>query len=351
MNRYRRLIAHALCNRFQSYKATETALDMDQIRSNFVTVSESLDQMGLLNDLEYYQKLVEHIRSVPQCEVRPLKDLYQPLAEDHFALTLRHDMDMDLFSSINTSRVLYNAGLKGTFYVQHTAAYYGEFVDRQFNRNNNVVEYLLAIQNQFRCELGLHTDGLWVYQQWGLDGAQAVCAELAWLRSHGIHVSGTAAHNSAPLYGAENFELFEGRAVLNRYILFKNKRRIPLQLLSESDLALEYEANYAETGKSRFSKEMVRYLGSLPADSVRNESWMRTYAFDNPYCQWGHDYNIWLLGKDRWLICGHPDREAVFKWNVTLNDVANFLRQIPAGMHVVCHVHPIYVNRYSGKAL
>lgn len=345
MNSLGRFIAHAQCNRFRSYKTSKMAFDMDQIRSSFGAVSETLDRMGLLNNLAYYRKFIEFIKSIPQCEVRQLKDLHWPLDGDHFALALRHDMDMDLFSSVNTSQVLHNAGVRGTFYVQHTAPYYGEFVDRQFTRNTNIIEYLLAIQNSFQCELGLHTDGLWVYQQWGLNGAQAVSSELDWLRSHGIQIFGTSAHNSAPLYGAENFELFEGRAVLNRYILIKNKKRIPLQSLNEDDLALKYEANYADVGKSSHSMDMVKYLNFLPADAIRNEVWMRTYAFDNPYCRWGHDYNLWLIGKDRWLICGHPDRDTVFKWNVTFEDVVNFLKQISTGMHVVCHIHPIYVSR------
>lgn len=345
MSKLGRFIAHALCDHFRSYKTHETAFDMDQIRSNFAAVSETLDQMALLNDLEYYEKFIEFVKSVSRCEARPLQDLYQPLDEDRFALALRHDMDMDLFSSVDVSRILYNAGLKGTFYVQHTAVYYGEFADRRFNRNTNIIDYLLSIQNDFQCELGLHTDGLWVYQQWGLDGAQALRSELAWLRSHGIRISGTAAHNSAPLYGAENFELFEDRAVLNRYVLVKDGQKIPLQTLDESDLALEYEANYPEVGNSRQSAEMAEYLGTLPPDALRNESWMRAYAFDNPYCRWGHDYNLWLIGKDRWLICGHPDRDAVFKWNVTFDDLVNFIRQVSTGAHVICHIHPVYVSQ------
>jgi len=92
--------------------------------------------------------------------------------------------------------------------------------------------------------------------------------------------------------------------------------------------------------------KMVKYLRSLPADALRNESWMRAYAFDNPYCQWGHDYNLWLIGKDRWLICGHPDRDAVFIWNVKFDDLVNFIRQVSSGAHVICHVHPIYVGQY-----
>jgi hypothetical protein len=129
-------------------------------------------------------------------------------------------------------------------------------------------------------------------------------------------------------------------------MLVKGKRRIPLQSLNEAELALEYEANYPEVGKSHRSVEMAKYLDFLPADAIRNESWMKSYAFDNPYCRWGHDYNLWLVGKDRWLICGHPERDTVFKWNVTFDDVTIFLRQVSPGRHVICHIHPVYVSRY-----
>ncbi len=219
MNKLRRRIAYTFCDKFRPYRTGEKAFDMEQMRTEFVPVGESLDKSGLRNNIEYYKKFIAFIGSVPRCEVRPLKDLYQPLEDDRFTLALRHDMDMDLFSSLDTSRILFNAGLRGTFYIQHTAGYYGEFTDGRFSRNTNMIEHLLSVQNDFQCELGLHTDGLWVYQQCGLDGAQAIRSELAWLRSHGIRIFGTAAHNSAPLYGAENFEIFEGRAVLNRYSL------------------------------------------------------------------------------------------------------------------------------------
>ena len=59
----------------------------------------------------------------------------------------------------------------------------------------------------------------------------------------------------------------------------------------------------------------------------------------------GNDYNLWLIGKDRWLVCGHPDRDAVFKWNVMFDAPANFVRQAPTGAHVICHIHPVYVSQ------
>ncbi len=69
--------------------------------------------------------------------------------------------------------------------------------------------------------------------------------ELRWLRSLGVVVRGTLAHNSAPVYGAENFEIFEGRVLWEREVRCENGRILPLGKLSEKKLDLSYEGAFA----------------------------------------------------------------------------------------------------------
>ena len=63
------------------------------------------------------------------------------------------------------------------------------------------------------CEIGLHIDPYKLYLDDGIDGAAALTTELAWLRSEGLRIAGTSAHNCVPVYGVENFEVFRGHEI------------------------------------------------------------------------------------------------------------------------------------------
>jgi len=302
-----------------------------------------VSQLGLTNPFGYYRQIVEWLAGLKRCAIRPMSDFRAPVPHGHVSISLRHDMDTEPYSSVEVARELHAAGLSGSFYVLHTADYYGQWIDDVFRRTTEIAPMLRQIQDDFRCEVGLHNDGLWVYEKSGADGSRAVTEELAWLRSEGLNIVGTAAHNSAPVYGAENFELFRGRAALNRSHINVDGRTIPLQTLDESALGLAYEANFPKPAK-RKQPGLERYLSDFPDDAVRNRKWMRTYLVDNPHCAWGAHYNLWLIGRDRWVIAGRRRLRNLFAWNATLNDVKKFVGRVPGGRRIVLHIHPVYID-------
>ena len=337
-------------DKFKTYKPSESSFDMGELQAKYDQITQTSDASGLINDLEYYRKLLKAITSNPRCDIRKMKDLKAPIQDGKIALGLRHDIDQNFAAATRASKLLHEFGISGSFYVLHTAFYYGTLEGRIFNRNQNIIPHLLSMQDQDGNEIGLHTDGLWVYQQWGLDGAHAVKSELKWLRSHNLNIFGTAAHGSAPVYGAENYEIFKGRAVFDRKLLVRNEQIIPLQVLDEERLELVYEANYPKINKIRKSLSLSRYLSSVPNDAVRNEEWMNTYLLNNPYCRWGVDYAIWLLAKDKWVISATnglkptKDNKPIYIWNANLSEVIQFINQIPDGKSCVMCVHPVYIS-------
>ena len=325
---------------FAPYEAETGGGIMYPLRHDAKTL---VGQLGLTNSFDYYRRFVEWLAAARACDVRRMRDLMTPAHDNRAVVGLRHDMDTEPYSSVEVARALNAAGLTGSFYVLHTANYYGTWTDGVFRRTDEIAPMLRQIQDDFDCEVGLHNDALWVYQQNGVDGAQAVTAELAWLRSEGLAISGTAAHNSAPLYGAENFEVWRGRAAFNRRTLAFEDRLIPLQSLDEGALGLEYEANYP-TPARRDSPRLREYLAGSPADAVRNREWMRTYLLENPHTRWGAHYNIWLIGADRWVIAGRRWFRSQFVWDATLLDVQRFLERLTPPCRVVLHIHPVYVD-------
>jgi len=160
---------------------------------------------------------------------------------------LRHDVDVDIRAALEIARVEAEFGIPATFYILHTAPYYGSFSGGVFRRNEAMIHVYREIQN-LGHEIALHTDPLNLYINYDIDGAQAIREELKWLRDNGIEIRGTVAHNSSSEYGVENFAIFKGRQLRfgepggpEGYV-FQNKK-IPLQVLDEEELGLEYEGN------------------------------------------------------------------------------------------------------------
>lgn len=303
---------------------------------------DTIRRLGLVNPPAYYLDLLAWLRSDARLDVRPLRAaLLEPPDPARVLVSLRHDMDTEPYSSVEAARALHAAGLPGSFYVLHTAEYYGQWHDGSFRRSSEIAPMLRAMQDDYGCEIGLHTDGLWVYQRWRADGAQAIATELAWLRDEGLRITGTAAHNSAPLYGAENFEIFRGRSV-RRWCSAGDGIETPLQRLDERALGLEYEANAPEL--ERPPAALDDWIMMAAADPVRDPRWMRTYLLEHPICSWGADYNLWLIGCDRWAIGGHRRRDPLFTWNASLADVVAFVASVRPASRLVFHVHPLYID-------
>jgi hypothetical protein len=120
-------------------------------------------------------------------------------------------------------------------------------------------------------------------------------------------------------------------------------RMIPLQTLDEAQLGLAYEANFPQPTR-RHSARLKRYLSGLPEDAVRNRAWMRTYLIDNPHSRWGLEYNVWLIGDDRWVISGRHGWRSTFVWDARLADVQAFLVRVRPHRRVVFHIHPVYID-------
>jgi hypothetical protein len=330
---------------FRPYTADNGGAVMYPLRHDAKTL---VRQLGLTNPYDYYRRFVAWLRERERERfvVRPLRCLMAPAPRDVVVVGLRHDMDTEPYSSVDVAHALRDVGLSGSFYVLHTADYYGQWIDGVFRRTDEIAPMLREIQDDCSCEVGLHNDAMWAYQQWDVDGAQAVTEELAWLRSEQIRVVGTAAHNSAPIYGAENFEIFRGRAAMNRTALPFQGRLIPLQTLDEAGLGLSYEANFA-TPTWRGGYRLRQYVSGLPDDAVRDPKWMRTYLVDNPHSRWGADYNIWLVGEDRWVIAGRRWWRSEFVWDAKLPDVMAFIDGVSGPRRVIVHIHPIYIEPHD----
>ncbi len=220
------------------------------------TITGNLDKI-VVNPLFNYQTFLARLKEMPHLEFVTHRDLLtQKCPADKVRVGIRHDVDGDVVAAVKQAGIEKEFGIVSTWFILHTAYYYGSFENGVFHRHECMGHVYRSLQDMGH-EVALHTDPLKVYQDYKIDGAQAVVVEIQWLRSLGINISGTVAHNSKNAYGAYNYEIFKGRTreinldsdtgVLNGYKtaneVFFNGKWAPLQVLDEKELMLDYEGN------------------------------------------------------------------------------------------------------------
>lgn len=316
----------------------ETGRDMENYFAQVRTMCEPF-----ANPFCYYEALVEGLLATPKLSLVPAADFAASRVEDRSLVCLRHDVDSDPLTALRAARYLASVGVSGSFYLLHTSPYYAQPYQGVVVRNPELVKWIHGFIVS-GCELGLHNDALGVQANWGMNGIAAIRNELAWLRSLGANIRGSVAHNSGPVYGAENYEIFVGRLLWQRDDLTVDGAVLPLASVSEQDLGLTYEGTFARPKSKPDRRSAAAFFADLDAANIRSEVWMRTYLLDNPACDWGVDIQCWLLGKDMWVIAGRFGGREVFHWAATLKDLLVFLEQIPIGLRTLLVVHPEYVS-------
>ena len=192
-------------SRFGEYRAIDDDFDVPQMKHTLRWAREIYVKKGWLDSFTDYQALIAAIRELPDSEVVPMRELMRTPAGNVRRLALRYDIDVDPYTALQLARYNARYALCGSFYLLHSSYYYGVFAEGVLHRNPLLREWATAL-SVAGCELGLHTDPLALYFEHGVDGADGVRQELAWLRSQGVPIEGTVAHNSLPLYGAENLK-------------------------------------------------------------------------------------------------------------------------------------------------
>ena len=204
-----------------------------------------------VESVDEYITLLEDIKILPDLNFVDQLDISQgKLCQNKVNINIRHDLDIDIIGAVQQAEIEKSLGIRASWYILHTAHYYGVVKSKCFHRNNAMIKIYKYLQS-LGHEIGLHTDPLSLYQDHKIDGLQAVKAELEWLRGHGITIDGVVAHNSRPAYGAGNFEIFDD--LITKYAELgwlhfepafectKDGKTAPLRMTSLKELGLKYE--------------------------------------------------------------------------------------------------------------
>jgi hypothetical protein len=186
-----------------------------------------------------YEALLARLADGPY-HVVCLRELPEADADDPI-VGIRHDVDHDLGSALHMARLERARGIRTTYFVRHTAAYY--------TRDARLRAALRTLQDDLGHEVGLHHDVLTLMLRRGADPVAELRRELEWLRDAGIDVRGAAAHGAGG--GYHNNWVFSdwpeaelGVANADELLIDGRAARIPKTTLAE--VGLEYEAYHLD---------------------------------------------------------------------------------------------------------
>lgn len=303
-----------------------------------------LNYEPLANTFDAYRRLVAGLETMDGTRVVPMHEIAEATASPDRTVALRHDVDADPDTGLRMARHLASRGVAGSFYLLHTAPYYGRFVERDFVRNPELADWVRGMIVA-GCEIGVHNDALGAELTAGVNGPAALVAEIEWLRSQGAVIRGTVAHNSAPAYGAANSEVFAGRRLGRWSGSAEDGRRLPLESVREDEHGLAYEGTFAVPRPDVDAGEAERFVRDRAGAGLRSEAWMRRFLLDNPTCLWDVDLQVWVVGRDEWVVAGRPGGTPVFRWCVDLDEALDAIRATRPGSRSMVVLHPEYFMR------
>lgn len=170
---------------------------------------------------------------------------------------LRHDVDLDLNTAYDLSKVEYNLGIQSVYYILHTAGYYLAKSDNYSVHNESIIPKLQTMQNDYNHRIGWHNDLVTLQLVHNIDPVGFLHQELDWLRNKGISIKGTASHGSqyCYIYKYLNYYFFEeyknpavGKFVNNDSTLV-NGKWIRIKHAHLNDFGLDYEAYFLNNNK------------------------------------------------------------------------------------------------------
>lgn len=187
-----------------------------------------------------YARFLDQLTDDRRYRVVPLRGL--PVGDpQRTVIGLRHDVDDRLGSALRFGRLEYERGLTATYFLLHSAAYYRH--DPGFLRS------VRTLQDDYGHEIGWHNDLVTLECVRGIDSIAYLHDELAWLRSNGISVTGTAAHGARECYehGYSNIYFFADfpevePGLPNRHEVTIGGRTVAIPSARLADFGLAYEA-------------------------------------------------------------------------------------------------------------
>lgn len=112
-----------------------------------------------------YERVLTALKQVPYLKFKKFSDADFNRSPNGICCLIHHDIDGDIVGAIQQERIEAELGVETTWFVFHTAPYYGTFnPDLGFVRNSSMAPLYRQLQ-EYGQEVGLHTDPFLISQQ------------------------------------------------------------------------------------------------------------------------------------------------------------------------------------------
>lgn len=148
----------------------------------------------------YYDKFLSHLANSDHFQIVQLKDFKAAHSVDKVIVALRYDIDENINAAIKLAYREHKYGIRSTYFILHTAPYYGKINGSDFIRNDNLLDYLKILQDSYGHEIGFHNDLVTLQIVYGINSKAFLRDELAYLRENSINIVGTTYHGSGYCY-------------------------------------------------------------------------------------------------------------------------------------------------------
>jgi hypothetical protein len=207
---------------------------------------------------EKYADFLKKVSDTSRYIVLPLNEFRQTFNSKKVVIGLRHDIDNDLNTAFEFSKIESDLGFRSTYFVLHTAPYYLANQNNMAAHSDKIIPILKKMQNERHFEIGWHNDLVTLQVIYNINPVNFFHNELEWLRSNGIKIYGTAAHGSSycKSYHYMNFYFFHECTFPvvpdreNNITVPKDGKYITLLKRNLSDFNLEYEAYFLNNNKA-----------------------------------------------------------------------------------------------------
>jgi hypothetical protein len=213
-----------------------------------------------------------------------LRDFDKTSSTDKVVLALRHDMDANMAACLEMASIEHKYNIRASYFVLHTASYYGNTKFQSFERNNNLIHDLKTIQDHFGQEVGWHNDLVTLQVVYDILPKAFLKNELNYLKSNGINIYGTVAHGSpfCYKYHYSNNYFWEGNTASEKDFFYnweyvpKDNKIIKLEKAVVADY-MEYDGNQiksdyffhdVEIEGKRWNMKMINFDTIQPGKKV-----------------------------------------------------------------------------------
>ena len=180
-------------------KEEKPEIYLDDVRNIRITNNISIDN-GIIFHNQIFNfvtidNFLKYLSTSDRFLIVQQKDLEKTTSTDKVIISLRHDVDDNINASVKLAYLENKYVIKSTYFILHTAKYYGVTNRGYFKRNDDVLYYIKKIQD-YGHEIGWHNDLVTLQIMYGLDPREFLKTELGWLRDNSISIAGTTSHGS-----------------------------------------------------------------------------------------------------------------------------------------------------------